>query len=154
MHESGDSEFGNMVIDMKSFKYISYEVVPGKESKKIQLVTSQVCININKFMFEQLHFNRYLPKKTNVEIILCQQVQVSVFVKEFIEKTRQYVQHVHLARWQDEKFRVCRDTFPRGTILSVVDFAENYTLQPQNEIQSQYYHSEQECSYYKLGFTT
>jgi len=143
MHESGDSEFGNMVIDMKSFKYISYEVVPGKESKKIQLVTSQVCININKFMFEQLHFNRYLPKKTNVEIILCQQVQVSVFVKEFIEKTRQYVQHVHLARWQDEKFRICRDTFPRGTILSIVDFAENYTLQPQNEIQSQYYHSEQ-----------
>ena len=37
----------------------------------------------------------------------------------------------------------CRDTFPHGTILSVVDFAENYTLQPQNEIQSQYYHSKQ-----------
>ena len=36
-----------------------------------------------------------------------------------------------------------RDTFPRGTILSVVDFAENYTLQPRNEIQSQYYHSKQ-----------
>ena len=74
---------------------------------------------------------------------MCQQVQVSDFVKEFIEKTRQYVQHVHLARWQDEKFRICRDTFPRGTILLVVDFAKNYTLQPQNEIQSQYYHSEQ-----------
>ena len=44
MHESGDSEFGNMVTDMKCFKYISYEIVPGKERKKIQLVTSQVCI--------------------------------------------------------------------------------------------------------------
>ena len=33
--------------------------------------------------------------------------------------------------------------FPLETILSVVDFVENYTLQPQNEIQSQYYHSEQ-----------
>ena len=94
-------------------------------------------------MFEQLHFIPYLQKKTNIEIILCQWVQVSVFVKEFIENTRQYVQHVHLARWQDEKFRKCRDTFPRGTILSVVYFFENYTLQPQNEIQSQYYHSEQ-----------
>ena len=40
-----------------------------------------------------------------------------------------------MARWQDEKFRICRDTFPLGTILSVVEFAENYTLQPQNEIQ-------------------
>ena len=38
---------------------------------------------------------------------------------------------------------MCRDTFPIGTILSVVNFAENYTLQPHNEIQSQYYHSDQ-----------
>ena len=49
-----------------------------------------------------------------------------------------------MALWQDEQFKICWDTFPLRTILSVVDFAENYTLQPQNEIQSQYYHSEQE----------
>ena len=61
----------------------------------------------------------------------------------FFEKTQQYVNHVHVACWKDEKFIMCRDTFPIGTILSVVDFAENYTLQPQNEIQSQYYHSDQ-----------
>ena len=90
-------------------------------------------------MFERFHFIPYLQKKTDIQIILCQQVQVSDFVKKFIEKTHQYVQHVHLARWQDEKFRICRDTFPCGTILSVVDFAKNYTLQPQNEIQMQYY---------------
>ena len=48
-----------------------------------------------------------------------------------------------MSRLQDEQFRTCRDTFPIGTILSVVDFVENYTLQPQNEIQSQYYHSDQ-----------
>ena len=41
--------------------------------------------------------------------------------------------------WQDEEFRICRDTFPFGTILLVVDFAENYTLQRENEIKSQYY---------------
>ena len=48
-----------------------------------------------------------------------------------------------MACWQDEQFITCTDTFPSGTILSVVDFAENYTLQIQNEIQSQYYHSNQ-----------
>ncbi len=37
MHESGDNEFGNMVIDMKSFKYISYEIGPRKERKKIRV---------------------------------------------------------------------------------------------------------------------
>ena len=55
-------------------------------------------------------------------------------MEEFFEKTQQYVKHVHVARWQDEQFRVCRDTFPIGTILSVVDFVENYTLQPQNTL--------------------
>ena len=64
-------------------------------------------------------------------------------MEEFFEKTQQYVKYVHVARWQDEQFRSCRDKFPIGTILSVIDFAENYTLQPQNEIQIQYYHSDQ-----------
>ena len=49
-----------------------------------------------------------------------------------------------MAHWKlDDQFRVCRDTFPIGTILSVVDFVENYTYQPHREIQSQYYHSDQ-----------
>ena len=67
-------------------------------------------------------------------------MQVCDFILEFRGKIQQYIQHVDMARWQDEQFRICRDTFPLGTILSVVDFTENYTLQPQNEIQSQYYH--------------
>ena len=79
-------------------------------------------------------------------LLLFYQVRVCDFIKEFFQETQEYVQHVHVARWQDEHFRICRDTFPVGTILSVVDFVENYTLQPQNEIQSQYYHSEQVSS--------
>ena len=64
-------------------------------------------------------------------------------MEELFEKTQQYVKHVHVARWQDEQFRACKDTFPIGTILSVVNFVVNYTLKPQNNIQSQYYHSYQ-----------
>ena len=96
MHTSGDNEFGNMVRDMKSFKYISYEIVLGKERKKIQLVRYWVHAFIYKFMFEQLHFIPYIQKKTDIDIILCQQVHVSDFVKEFIKKKHQYVQRVHL----------------------------------------------------------
>ena len=36
---------------------------------------------------------------------------------------------------------MCKETFSIGTIILVVDFAENYTLQPQNETQSQYNNS-------------
>ena len=68
-------------------------------------------------------------------MILCHQVQFSDFIKEFIEKTPQYVQHVHLAQWYDDKFRLCRDTFPYVNILSTIDIVDKYTLQPQNEIQ-------------------
>ena len=71
------------------------------------------------------------------------QVRVCDFIPEFHGKIQQYIQHVDMARWQDEQLRICRDTLPLRTILSMVDSAENYTLQPQNEIQIQYYHSEQ-----------
>ena len=54
-----------------------------------------------------------------------------------------YDMHFEHARWLDGKFRACRNTFPIGTILLVVDFAENYTLAPQEEIKSQYYNSVQ-----------
>ena len=75
--------------------------------------------------------------------IFLHQVQVCDFILELHGKIQQYIQHVDMAWWQDEKFRICRDKFPLKTILSVVVFAENYTLQPQNEIQSQHCHLEQ-----------
>ena len=65
------------------------------------------------------------------------QVQVCEFIPEFFGKIQDYIQHIHMAWWKDEQFKQCRDMFPLGTILSVVEFVENYTLQPQNEIQSQ-----------------
>ena len=76
-------------------------------------------------------------------LIFFDQVQVCDFISEFCGKIQQYIKHFDTTRWEDEHFRICRDTFPLRTILSVVEFVENYTLQPQNEIQSQYYHSEQ-----------
>ena len=36
---------------------------------------------------------------------------------------------------------MCKETFCIDTIISVFYFAKNYTLQPQNETQSQYYNS-------------
>ena len=41
------------------------------------------------------------------------------------------------------QFKKSREFFPAETIFLVVDFAENYTFVPQQEIQSEYYHSDQ-----------
>lgn len=54
-----------------------------------------------------------------------------------------YVKHTQNDRWLDDQFRICKDTFLVGSILLVVDFVENYTLAPQDEVQSQYYNSVQ-----------
>ena len=41
------------------------------------------------------------------------------------------------------QFKTPHENFPTWTILSIVDFAENDTFVAQNEIQSEYYHSDQ-----------
>ena len=60
--------------------------------------------------------------------LVTSKVLVCEFIKDFFEKTKQYVHHVHVARWQDEHFRICIDTFLIGIVLSMVDVFENYTL--------------------------
>ena len=61
------------------------------------------------------------------------------FLKKFEEEIYKYTKHLHRARWKDLQFKQSREVFPPGTILSVVDFAENYTFAAQKEIQSEYY---------------
>lgn len=65
------------------------------------------------------------------------------FVSTFRAAIYPYIAHAHGAKWQDRQFRACLATFPIGVVVSVVDFVENYTFTPQNEIQSEYYFSEQ-----------
>ena len=52
-------------------------------------------------------------------LISMYQVRVCDFIPEFRGKIQQYIQHVDMAWWQDEQFRICWDTFPLETILSL-----------------------------------
>ena len=69
------------------------------------------------------------------------------FISTVREAIYPYIQHAHGAKWQDKQFRASIAQFPIGVVISVVDFAENYTFAPQQEIQSEYYFSEQVCYY-------
>ena len=64
----------------------------------------------------------------------------------------EYARHTHRAQWLDLQFKLCKDTFPLDTIVLVVDFAENYTLQPQNEVQTKYYTSQWVCIFVNITF--
>ena len=75
--------------------------------------------------------------------LVIEKISVYEFMKIFREKIiYEYARHTHRVRWLDLQFKLCKDTFPLDTIVLVVDFAENYTLQPQNEVQEKYYTSQ------------
>src|SRR5271156_825201 len=63
-----------------------------------------------------------------------------------------HMQHFHGARWQAKQFCDSQNCFPPGCILSVVDFAENYTFSSQKELQSQYYHSDQVAIFFHVTY--
>ena len=75
--------------------------------------------------------------------LVIEKIPVYEFMKIFCENIiYKYARHTHRARWLDLQFNLCKDTFPLDTIVTVVDFTKNYTLQPQNEVQEKYYTSQ------------
>ena len=107
LHLDRTHEIGKTLVSLRKYESIIYGVKDGKESKKCELVKSDVC--------------------------------VADFMKLFQEKiVYDYIGHTHRARWLHEKFNLCKDTFPLGMIVLVVDFADEYTLKPQNKVQPMY----------------
>ncbi|KAG0631145.1 hypothetical protein M758_1G230800 [Ceratodon purpureus] len=56
-------------------------------------------------------------------------------------KIKQFVWHQFVARWQDTKFKQSVQDLKPGEVLSLIDFAENYSYKGQSEIQSQHWFS-------------
>ena len=75
--------------------------------------------------------------------LVIENIPVYDFMKIFCEKIiYEYARHTPRARWLDLQFKLCKDTFPLDTIVLIVDFTDHYTLQPQNEVQENYYTSQ------------
>jgi hypothetical protein len=58
-------------------------------------------------------------------------------------KLESFILHNYVASWQDFQFKELFDSVAQQTLISCVDFSENYTLKVQNEIQSMHWHNEQ-----------
>ena len=66
-------------------------------------------------------------------------------------------EHLFRADWQHRQFTVMRNAtpFPMATVCMVMDFAENFTCQYQDEVEAAHWHHEQvtvhpTVSYYRL----
>ena len=49
--------------------------------------------------------------------------------------------HNFEAKWQDHQFKACMDNLSPDAVVSVIDFAENYSFKWKNEVQSQHWFS-------------
>ena len=79
------------------------------------------------------------PKKHITEV--ARTTSFSLFMDFFKPTVQRFICHNFEARWQTDQSKGLRASLPKHTILSHIDFAENYTFQVQNEIQSMYYTS-------------
>lgn len=56
-------------------------------------------------------------------------------------KLQAFVKHNFVAPWQDKHFKICIKSFPVVNMVLIVDFAENYSFEAQNEVQSMHWHT-------------
>jgi hypothetical protein len=81
------------------------------------------------------------PKKRIKEVLLT--TSFSDFMEFFTPTMQQFIRHNFVACWQSQQEKLLHACLQRCTILTHIDFYENYTFQAQNEIQSMYYYSDQ-----------
>ena len=78
-------------------------------------------------------------KENKVLRMTYQNTAAPIYLDYLREKLRPFIVHNYIAKWQAERYKESIDTFPPESILSAVDFAENYTFQPYNELQSMHW---------------
>jgi len=68
-------------------------------------------------------------------------------------KLQFFVQHDFVARWQDQQFKKSLENIPIDEIISVIDFAENYSFEIQNEVQSMHWQNFQVSIHVQICWT-
>ena len=81
------------------------------------------------------------PKKA-IKVIYCETKPVEL-IDYCKSKIADFIVHNFFASWQDFQFKELFTSVPDGTLISCIDFSENYSMKIQNEIQSMHWRSEQ-----------
>lgn len=75
--------------------------------------------------------------------LLVKSLKVQDFISLFQKHIATFTKHNFIVRWQSQQFKNCLLKFPNDVVVSVIDFAENYSFKEQNEIQSMHWYSSQ-----------
>ena len=94
---------------------------------------------INYKCYKYVRNETKIGKETKILEYVEEELHVLTFMDRFKKLIQPYICHALFGKWQAQQFQTLRDSFPLGKIVSVVDFAENYSFFHQKEIQLDYY---------------
>ena len=107
-----------------------------------ELVETSKSVTVKIFEDIEVGINRK-GKKQRRKVLTFKEMSYSDVLRDFKTYLQKFIRHNFISRWQAEQFKQSVQTFPEHVVVSVIDFAENYTFQEQNEIQSMHWHSNQ-----------
>ena len=115
---------------------------------RLKLCPNEVCndefvISVKVFEdIETTNCDEEGNKKKRKDLIL-KSLKVKDFISSFQRHIVSFIKHNFTVRWQAQQFKNCLTMFPNDVVVSVIDFAENYSFKEQNEIQSMHWYNYQ-----------
>lgn len=114
---------------------------------KLDFCAAEAAFNAKKIVvkiFEDLEVGTARDgKKKKRKVLSHKEISCQVLSVMFKDHLKKYIMHNFVYRWQAEQYKECIQSFPEDVVVSVVDFAENYSFKEQNEIQSMHWYSSQ-----------
>jgi hypothetical protein len=99
---------------------------------------------VSYYQFQQEKvWSRKKEKLVNHMQRVRKELDAKSFFELFKEKLRDYVEHLHVMRWQARMFKDCVKNLKQGRIVWAMDFAENYTFEERVEVQSMHWGKKQ-----------
>ena len=77
----------------------------------------------------------------------------TAFLEYSKPKLQGFIKHNFVARWKDAQFKKSLENILVDGIVSVIDFAENYSFEVQNEVQSMHWHNYQVSILVQISWT-
>ena len=94
----------------------------------MKIETIDVTKKLNCKSYKYVKNETKLGKETKRLEYVEEELPVLTFMDIFKNLIQPYIRHTLFAKWQAQQFQNLRDNFSLGTIVSVVDFAENYSF--------------------------
>ncbi len=110
----------------KNYGVENLKICPVEPDSEKPLTWHKICYVVGKS-------NDGCDKK--VSKVEYRETQPSQFIGYLKLKLKDFVMHNFMAKWQEKEFKSSIPNFPPNTILSCIDFSENYAFKAQNEIQ-------------------